>query len=160
MDPKKTADVNNPTDYNDVFPKRFPNDPIELTPKLERLYKASVIVVCGWALIEAPLELGGSINSTSLLALVASKVLICLIGTAAIADLRFARQVLTFICGASLFAIVPALPLEYTRCVALGLFSTVECLGKAVCVALFAIASLAADTVREHLGVGSHKAGE
>jgi hypothetical protein len=38
------------------------------------------------------MEPGGSINSTSLLTVVASKVLTSLIGTAAIASLRFAGQ--------------------------------------------------------------------
>ena len=158
MDPRKTSDLINPMAYKEVFSKRVPNDPFALTPNSARLFKASVIVTCGWALIEAPLELGGSFNSTSLLALVVSKVLMGLIGTAAIADLRFARQVFTFICGASLFAIAPALTLEYTRCVALGLFSTVECLGKAACVASFAIASLAGDSASEHLSVGNRTA--
>ncbi|MGU7775126.1 hypothetical protein ACV229_33755 [Burkholderia sp. MR1-5-21] len=158
MNPRKTADFINPLDCNEVFSKPVPTDPVELAPKSERLFKASVVVTCGWALIEAPLELGASINSTALLALMASKVLLCLIGAAAIADLRFARRVFTFICGASLFAIAPALPLEYTRCVALGLFSTVECLGKAACVASFPIALWTVGTVREHLSVGNRKA--
>ncbi|WP_185732494.1 hypothetical protein [Burkholderia sp. Bp8963] len=125
----------------------------ELTPGAERLFKAFVIVVCGWALIEAPLELGGSTDSIWLPAVVASKVLMGLVGTAAIAKLRFARQVFTFICGASVFAMAPALPLEYARCVAIALFSTVECLGKVACVALFAIAPLAGGRAGTHPGV-------
>ena len=91
MDSRKTADSFNPMDYEEVFSKRVLKDPIELTLESERLFKASVVVVCGWVLIEAPLELGGSINATSLLAVVASKVLMGLIGTAAIANLRFVR---------------------------------------------------------------------
>ena len=86
------------------------------------------------------MELGGSISSTALLAVVVSKVLIGLIGTAAFANLRFARQVFTFVCGVSVFAIAPGLPLEYTRSVAIALMSTVECVVKAACVASFAVA--------------------
>ncbi|MEM5383359.1 hypothetical protein VSR68_07120 [Paraburkholderia phymatum] len=157
MDLRKTARLINPMDYEEDFSKSVSSDSLELTPKSERLFKASVIAVCGWALIEAPLELGGSINSTSLLALVASKILIGLIGTAAIVNLRFARQVFMFICGASVFAIAPALPLEYTHSVPVALFSTVECLGKAACVASFVIASLARESVGEHLSVGNRK---
>lgn len=149
MNPRKTADFINPLDCNEVLWKPVPKDPVELAPKSERLFKASVVVTCGWALVEAPLELGASINSTALLALVTSKVLLCLIGAAAVADLRFARRVFMVICGASLLAIAPALPLEYTRCVALGLFSTVECLAKAICVVSLAIASSTEGTARE-----------
>ncbi|PMS33872.1 hypothetical protein B0G57_1183 [Trinickia symbiotica] len=123
------------------YSQRASMDAIESAPKSERLFKASVIAVCGWALIEARLELGGSIDLTWLLAVVASKILIGVIGAAAIANVRFARQAFTFICAASVFAIAPALPLEYARCVAIGLFSMVECLAKAACVASFAIAS-------------------
>ena len=139
MNSRKIADWINPMDDKEIFAKRVPKDRVELTLQPERLFKASVIVVCAWALIEAPLELGGAISFIALLAVVASKVLIGLIGTAAIANLRFARQVFTFICAASVLAIAPVLPLEYTRCVAIALFSTVECLGKAACVAAFAI---------------------
>ena len=146
MDTGKTADSINPMDCEEVFLKRVPEDSVKLTHESERLFKASVVGVCGWALIEAPLELCGSINSTSLLAVVASKVVMGLIGTGAMANLRIARQVFTFICGASVLAIAPALPLEYTRCLAIALFSTVECIIKAACVASFAIASLAGDT--------------
>ncbi|MBP0595038.1 hypothetical protein J8I87_36345 [Paraburkholderia sp. LEh10] len=118
-----------------------------------RLFKASVVVVCGWALIEAPLELGGSTNSTSLFAVVVSKVLICLIGAGAIANLRIACQVFAFVCGASVFAIAPALPLEYMRCFSIALFSTVECIAKAACVASFAIASFGGNSVGENMNV-------
>jgi hypothetical protein len=118
-----------------IFSHRISMDGLELTPTSEQLFKASVIVVCAWAMMEAPLELGDSIGSTWLLAMVTSKVLMGLIGTVAIADLRVARQVVAFVFGASAFAITPALPVEYMRCVAIAFFSTVACLGKAACVA-------------------------
>ncbi|MEX3854552.1 hypothetical protein AB3X94_10840 [Paraburkholderia sp. BR10923] len=126
----------------------------DLASRSERLLKASVIVVCCWTLIEAPLELSGSIDSTSLLAVVASKVLICLIGFAAIVHLRWTRHVFAFICAASVFAVAPALPLEYTRSVALALVSTVECFGKAACVVAFALASRDGGCVSERLSEG------
>jgi hypothetical protein len=140
VDAKDEADSINPMDYTNAFAQCASVDAAESTSKSERRFKTLVLVVCGWALIEAPMELGGSISSTALLAVVVSKVLIGLIGTAAFANLRFARQVFTFICGVSVFAIAPALPLEYTRSVAIALMSTVECVVKAVCVASFAIA--------------------
>jgi hypothetical protein len=158
VDSWKTADSTNPVDRKEDFPKCVPKDRVGLTFQSERLFNASVIAICLWALIEAPLELGGAINATALLALVASKVLIGLTGMATIANLRFARQAFTFICGASVFAIAPALPLEYARCVAVALLSTVECAGKAACVVAFAIASLAGDSVSEHLSARNRTA--
>jgi hypothetical protein len=146
----------NAMDYMKSFLQRVQADAIGLA----RLFKTSVIVVCGWALIEAPLELIGSINSTSLLALVTSKMLMCVIGAAAIANLRFARQVFAFICGASVLAIAPALPLEYTRCIPIALFSTVECISKAACVASLAVAAMTRDGVGERLSVLDRTADE
>ncbi|MGF6959666.1 hypothetical protein [Paraburkholderia youngii] len=125
-----------------------------LASRSKRLLKVSVIVVCCWTLIEAPLELSGSIDSTSLLAVVASKVLICLIGFAAIVHLRWTGHVFAFICAASVFAVAPALPLEYTRSVALAFVSTVECLGKAACVVAFVLASWNGDSVSGRLSEG------
>jgi hypothetical protein len=104
----------------------------------EYLFKVSVVAVCVWILIEAPLELSGSIDLTSLLAVLASKVLICLVGAGAIVDLRLTRYVFAFICASSVFAVAPALPLEYVHSVALALVSMVECLGKVACVVAFA----------------------
>ncbi|MCP3709940.1 hypothetical protein M3I54_23655 [Paraburkholderia sp. CNPSo 3274] len=113
------------------------DDPVS---RAERPFKISVVAVCCWVLIEAPLELSGSISSTSLLAVLASKVVMCLIGFAAIGGLRFTRHVFAFICAASVFAVAPALPLEYAHSVAIALVSTVECIAKAACVVAFAIA--------------------
>jgi hypothetical protein len=127
----KTARLIDSMDYEDVSSKR------------ERLFKASVIVVCAWTVIEAPLELGGSADLIWLIALVTSKVLVGLTGMLAVANFPFARQVFTFICAASVFALAPALPLEYTRGVAVAILSTVECVGKAACVASFSVLSLA-----------------
>ncbi|MCP3725808.1 hypothetical protein M3I53_22195 [Paraburkholderia sp. CNPSo 3272] len=145
--------MNDSIDYKDALSARVQKNPVRFAQKCDLLYNAFVIAVCSWAVVEFPLELGGSIDPNGLLALVVSKVLLGLIGTAAIANLRFARQVFTFICGVGAFAIAPALPLEYTRCVAIAVFSTVECIGKAACVASFAIASSAGGSVDAHLSV-------
>jgi hypothetical protein len=144
----------------EALSKRVPKDPIEPTPKSRRLFNALVIAVCGWALVETPLELGGSPDFTALLAVAVSKVLIILIGTAAVVNLRFARQVFTFLCGASVFAIAPALPLEYARSVGIAIVSTVECIGKAACVASFAIVPLASAGVRTRLSARNRRAAD
>ncbi|WP_413184753.1 hypothetical protein [Paraburkholderia sacchari] len=120
---------------------RFRADVDDLTSRAERPFKLSVVTVCCWVLIEAPLELSGSISSTGLLAVLASKILICLAGFGAMAGLRFTRHVFAFICAASVFAVAPALPLEYARSAAIALVSTVECIAKTACVVAFAFAS-------------------
>ena len=149
MDAPKKPDFINATGYMTFVLQR-----ISVNAKnLVRLFEASVVVVCGWALIEAPLELDGLINSAYFLAVVASKALMCLIGAAAIANLRFARQVFIFICGVGVFAIAPGLPLEYMHCFSIALISTVECFAKVACVALFVIASLTGDSGGENLSV-------
>jgi hypothetical protein len=71
--------------------------------------------------------------------------------------LRFASA---FICGASVLAIAPALPLEYTRCFPIALFSTVECISKAACVASLAVAAMTSDGVGERLSVPNRTADE
>ncbi|MFM0339255.1 hypothetical protein [Paraburkholderia fungorum] len=147
-----------PMDYEEAFSKRAPTDLVALTPKSERLFKASVIVVCGWAVIEAILELGSSIDSTLLLALVTLKVLMCIIGALAILNLPFARHAFTFFCGASVFVVAPALPHEYTRCASFALFATVECIAKAVCIASFALGSSGGGRAGDHIRSGSRTA--
>jgi hypothetical protein len=142
---KKAADSIDPVEYEEALSERPPDTPVALESQWDHLFKVCVIVVCVWAVIESPLELDDPIDLIGLLALVASKLMIGLIGTAAIANLRFAQQLFTFVCGAGVLAIAPALPLEYTRSVVIALLSTVECLGKTACVALFALASLARD---------------
>ena len=143
-------------DYMRIFSQRVPADVIGLA----RPFKATVMVVCGWALIEAPLELVVSTNFTSLLAVATSKVLVRVIGAAAIVNLRFARHVFAFLCGASVLAIAPALPLEYTISTPIALFSTVECICKAACVTSFAVAAMTTDGVGDRLSVLNRAADE
>lgn len=89
-----------------------------------------ILAICGWSLIEAPFERGASNDDTWLLALVVAKLIIIVAGVAAIADVRFARGIFAFICGTSVLAIAPALPLEFRHSVAIFLLSLIECAGK------------------------------
>lgn len=107
----------------------------------ERMFKTLVLVVCGWSLIEAPLELGVSDAHTVVLALLLSKLVVVGTGFAAVAKARFARETFAFICGASVLAIAPALPTEFNQSFAMAMFSTVECFSKAACVMAFGVAS-------------------
>jgi hypothetical protein len=102
-----------------------------------------------------PLSLGRAINVPALIAEVASKLVVGLIGTAAIGNYRFVRQIFTFLSGASVLALASALHLEYARCVVIALCSTVERNGKAACVVAYSVASLAGDGLSGHLSSGS-----
>ncbi|RFU48835.1 hypothetical protein [Paraburkholderia sp. DHOC27] len=107
----------------------------------ERMFKILVVAVCGWSLLETPLELGGADAQVGLLALLVSKLVMLAAGLAAVANLRFARGTFAFICGASVLAIAPALPLEYKQSFAIATVSTVECLVKAACVVAYGFVS-------------------
>ncbi|MFM0092974.1 hypothetical protein PQR46_39565 [Paraburkholderia sediminicola] len=107
----------------------------------ERVFRVLVLVVCGWSLIEAPLELGVSNARAGLLALLLSKLVVVGTGLAAFANARFGRETFAFICGASILAVAPALPMEFNQSFAIAVFSTIECLSKAACVIAFGIAS-------------------
>jgi len=125
-----------------VFAQRVSKNVVGVATQWERPFKPIVAIVCIWSLIETPLELGVSVDSERLLVVALPKLVMLLIGVAAIADRRYARQAFTFICASSVLAIAPALPIEYGRCIPVALFSTVECLGKGMCVTVFAIVSL------------------
>jgi hypothetical protein len=120
------------------FPSAWP----ALAPRSDRLLAALVFGVCGWSLIEAPLEIGVVTWDERLIALVLSKLLVIGAAVAAALNLRFARGFFSFLCGASVLAIAPGLPLEYSRSVAIALFSTVECLTKAAWLIAVGLASL------------------
>jgi hypothetical protein len=95
--------------------------------------------VLAWSLIETPFELAACVSGAQSAALVLSKVLLviliaCACSRASIAP--FARLIALFVCGASVLAIVPALPSEF-RYDRIGfVLSTVECALKALAIAV------------------------
>jgi hypothetical protein len=93
----------------------------------------AIFGVCGWSLIETPLEIGVLNSNTWILALAVSKLIVILTGAVAIARVRAARATFALICGAGVLVIAPALPLVYTRSVEIAVISTVECVLKAAC---------------------------
>ncbi|MGV2293599.1 hypothetical protein AAHK20_33155 [Trinickia sp. YCB016] len=110
--------------------------PLRITP--DRITRIGIFGVCGWSLIETPLEIDVSNTNTWLLALAVSKLIVILTGTGAIARVRAARATFAFICGAGVLAVAPALPLLYARSVEIAVVSTLECVLKAACLgALF-----------------------
>jgi hypothetical protein len=108
---------------------------------LDRITKMTIFGVCGWSLIETPLEIGASNLNNWLLAVAVSKFIVILIGTAAIARVRVARAIFALGCGISVLAIVPALPFVYTQSVEIAVISTVECVLKAACLGALGLSS-------------------
>jgi hypothetical protein len=76
---------------------------------------------------------------------------IALVGTgiAAVVKARFAREEFGFICGASVLAIAPGLPIEFMQSFAIAMISTVECFTKAACVFAFGVVSSRAKQSRQ-----------
>jgi hypothetical protein len=106
-------------------------NPVRIT--LDRVTKMTIFGVCGWSLIEIPLEIGAWNLNTWLFALAVSKFIVILTATAAIARVRVARAIFALGCGISVLAIVPALPFVYTQSVEIAAISTVECVLKTAC---------------------------
>lgn len=115
------------------------DNPASIT--LDHITKMTLFGVCGWSLIETPLEISVLNSSTWLLALVVSKFIVILTGAGAIARIRVARAIFAFICGASVLAIAPALPLVYTRSFEIEVISIVECVLKAACFCALCLSS-------------------
>ncbi|MEM5433937.1 hypothetical protein [Paraburkholderia diazotrophica] len=90
-----------------------------------------VLGVCGWSLIETPAELDPSLGHMGIAALAISKILSAALGVAAVRDIRRAQWLFTFLCGLSLVAIVPALPVELNESLWVFSQSLIECLLKA-----------------------------
>ena len=105
--------------------------------RAERLTRALLLGICAWSLIEAPLEVGAANVDIELVALIVSKLLVTTAAIVAVCDARLARALFSFICNASVLAIAPTLPLEYTRSVAIAALSSVECVAKAAYVIVF-----------------------
>jgi hypothetical protein len=127
----------------------IPTDADTVNALSERVLKTLVLVVCGWSLIEAPLELNVSDAYAGVLALVLSKLVLIGTGLAAVAKVRFAREVFAFICGASVLAIAPGLPTEFKQSFAIAMISAVECISKAACVLAFGLATSRAKQSRQ-----------
>lgn len=96
-----------------------------------------VLGICSWSLIEAPAEFDPSSGMPGLLALAIAKTIWLAIGVAAIRGMKRAQTLFAFLCGLSLVAMVPGLPVELNESMWLFAQSLVECVLKAG--ALFAL---------------------
>jgi hypothetical protein len=112
---------------------------------LDRITKMTIFGVCGWSLIETPFEVSAWDFNTWLLALIVSKLIVILIGRAAIAKVRFTRAIFALGCGLSVLAIAPALPFVYRQSVEIATISAVECVLKAACLGALCLSSFQKD---------------
>jgi hypothetical protein len=94
--------------------------------------RMAINAICIWSLLEAPLELGMDSSTGNVVGLVAAKTMVLSIGFAARSRMRFARLAFALLCGASVLAIVPSLPLMYKYTPLISLVSAIECALKAL----------------------------
>jgi len=71
-----------------------------------------ILGVCGWSLIETPSEFDPSAGDMGIAAIAMAKFVWTVIGVAALRGLKRAQWLFSFLCGLSLIAIVPGLPVE------------------------------------------------
>jgi len=99
-----------------------------------------ILGVCGWSLIETPAEIDSAADDSGLIALVLAKIVWVVIGVAAARGMKRAQWLFSFLCGLSLVAIVPALPVELNQSAWIFTQSLIECLLKAGALLAFALA--------------------
>jgi hypothetical protein len=103
------------------------------------VWRAALGAVLFWSLLETPFELATCTSTAQSAALVFSKLLLIVLiafacSRAAAAPL--ARLIVLFVCGASVLAIVPALPNEFRYDRIAFVLSTAECALKAFAIAV------------------------
>jgi len=99
--------------------------------RLELMPRLLILGVCGWSLIETPAEFDPSAGDLGVAALAVAKIAWTVIGVAAARGIRRAQWIFSFLCGLSLVAIVPALPVELNESGWIFTQSLVECVLKA-----------------------------
>ncbi|MBN3754917.1 hypothetical protein G3N95_18365 [Paraburkholderia sp. Tr-20389] len=90
-----------------------------------------ILGVCGWSLIETSAEFDPSAGEVGIAALAFAKIVWTVIGIAAACGIRRAQWIFSFLCGLSLVAIVPGLPVELNGSAWIFAQSLVECVLKA-----------------------------
>ncbi len=106
--------------------------------RLSLVPRLLILGVCGWSLIEMPAEFDPAAGELGVAALALAKIAWTGSGSAAARGIRRAQWIFSFLCGLSLVAVVPALPVELNESGWIFAQSLVECVLKAG--ALFALA--------------------
>lgn len=99
--------------------------------RLALIPRLLILGVCGWSLIETPAEFDPSAGDLGIAALALAKIAWTVIGVAAARGMRRAQWIFSFLCGLSLVAIVPGLPVELHESAWIFTQSLVECVLKA-----------------------------
>ena len=99
--------------------------------RLALLPRLLILGVCGWSLIETPSEFDPSAGQLGIAALGLAKIIWTVIGVAAARGKKRAQWIFSFLCGLSLVAIVPGLPVEVNESAWIFTQSLVECVLKA-----------------------------
>jgi len=135
-------------EHGGVFAQAHPGLPAarDASPSYERALTILILAVCWWTLIEMPVELGMSAGDRSLPALFLARLIVVVVGLAAIVDVRFSRTIFTFLCGISVLAVAPTLPLQFDDSPTCSLILSIECAIKAVFVLFVCAASLCRKT--------------
>ena len=82
-------------------------------PLAHRAMQISIVLVCGWSIVEIPWELGPADGLARVIALMLAKCLLLGVGAAAFFGVRYARPFFVFLCAASVFALGSSLRVEY-----------------------------------------------
>ena len=101
------------------------------SPRLALVPRLLILGVCGWSLIETPAEYDPSAGDLGIAALALAKIAWIVIGVAAARGKKRAQWIFSFLCGLSLVAIVPGLPVEVNESAWIFTQSLVECVLKA-----------------------------
>jgi hypothetical protein len=103
--------------------------------------KATSVAVVLATIIESPIEMI-SASPAEVFFELSEKIIVVLLAAASCFAIRLCRSVFCFLCGCSVLAIAPTLPLLFNRFPLAGWLSTIECIFKAVFVALSVFKSL------------------
>lgn len=98
--------------------------------RLALIPRLLILGVCGWSLIETPAEFDPSTGDLGIAALALAKMAWIVIGVAAARGTKRAQWIFSFLCGLSLVAIVPGLPIELNQSAWIFTQSLVECVLK------------------------------
>ncbi len=98
-----------------------------------------IACVCLWSLVLAPMEIATADGSMQILALIIAKLMLLCAGCCAIANIAPLRAVFVFLRAVSVFAVAPALLLEYAVSTALFARSLIDCSLKLALVVAYAI---------------------
>ncbi|CAB3809153.1 hypothetical protein LMG28614_06962 [Paraburkholderia ultramafica] len=101
-----------------------------------------ILLICWWSLVQLPLDVDVRESDMWMILIVAARLIVTVIGLAAVIDVRFAHASFSFLCSVSVLAIAPQLPLEFQRSLESALVLAIDCIGKAALILTICVQSL------------------